>query len=127
MILIVLISLIILEAVHEGLYDRGLKRWSDLPESLFLIVIIYGVVFIQAEWIWILIYILYRYSFFDAIYNLCAGNNILYTGETKFYGRTLNAIFNKIGKMFPKPHVLFITKLMSLTTAVGLTWWFWPF
>ena len=127
MIFIILISLIILEAIYEAIRDNGNKTPSGVVEWFFLAVMLVGTIELDADRIWYLIYVLYRYALFATLYNLIRKLRWDYLGSTKIYDNVLTWIFIKIGKMFPKPHVLFITKLISLTAAVGLTWRFWPF
>jgi len=129
-ILVVLLSIIILEAVYEGLAHRGKKFISGLIEGLSHAVVLFGIVGLSASPIWYLIYLLYRYVIFDLVYNPVAGNKVDYVGNTKLYDKVLNWVLDKlesikVGKAgmtpFPRMPVLFITKILAAWAAIGLT------
>jgi len=124
MILIICLALIILEAIHEALRDSGSKTSAGIVEWFFLIAILYGLIEINAGRIWFLIYILYRYAIFGVLYNAIRKLKLDYLGSTKIYDRVLTWIFEKIGKFAPRPHVLFMTKIIALFSAIVLTWRF---
>ena len=121
MILIILISLIVLEAIFEAVRDNGNKTASGVVEWFYLAVVVIGLIEISAPRIWYLIYVLYRYALFGILYNAIRKLRFDYLGTTKIYDRVLTWIFSKIGKFAPKPHILFMTKLIALFAAVALT------
>lgn len=109
----VVFALIILDALKDALYDNGKKFASGTVDIFFLSAMICGVVLMQGDWIWIVIYILLRYALFDLIYNITRKLPLLYLGNTKFYDRVLTKFPNVT-------HFLFITKLMALISAGAL-------
>jgi len=130
MILIVLLLIIILEAVYEALRDRGKKLPSGILEGLSHAIMLVGIISLQTSPIWYLIYILYRYAIFDFVYNSMVGKDPLYLGNTKLYDKALNWILDKIEKiktgkdkkiMFPRWAVLFMSKILAMWSAAGLS------
>ena len=121
MILIIVLALIILEAVHEALRDKGNKTSGGIVEWFFLIAILYGLIEVHAGRIWYLIYILYRFAIFGVLYNAIRNLALDYLGTTKLYDRVLTWFFDKVAKFAPKPHLLFMAKLIALFAAIALT------
>ena len=107
--------LIILDALKDALYDERRKYASGLADMVFLSAMIYGVVLLRGDWMWIIIYVLLRYAVFDLIYNIIRGLSLLYVGTTKPYDKLIRKIFNENAI-----HFLFITKLMALISAVAI-------
>ena len=115
--MIVLISiLVILDASKDAFYDNGKKLASGIVDMVYLSVMICGVVLMQGDWLWIVVYVLLRYVLFDLIYNLTRGLSLLYAGTTKPYDKVIRLIFNENAI-----HFLFITKLAALVAVICLT------
>ena len=111
----VIIILIILHALKESLYDRGVKTISGVVDLVYLSIMICGVVLMKGDWIWIVIYVCLRWSVFDIIYNLIRRLPIFYIGTTKPIGIVARAVFHDNAI-----HFLFITKLAAFISGVAL-------
>jgi hypothetical protein len=102
--LLLALFLIVFEAVFEGLKTQGFHVASELVEAVYLS----GVTLIVFAWInrtpWFTIipmqsflkvligYLMLRFAIFDTIWNIAAGQDLLYYGTTKLYDRILSAL-----------------------------------
>ena len=107
--------LIILDALKDALYDERRKYLAGVVDMVYLSAMICGVVLLQGDWMWIIIYVLLRYAVFDLIYNIIRGLSLLYVGTTKPYDEIIRKLFNENAI-----HFLFMTKLMALLAAGAL-------
>jgi len=107
-ILILALFLIVCEAVFEGLSIRGKHLASELIELVYRAVLtlvlfawvtgIKSIINIDVQFIRVIIgYVFLRFSIFDPIWNLAAGQPINFVGSTKLFDKFLQEIRNLWG------------------------------
>ena len=115
MILLFTILFNALEAISEGLYDRGSKLLSGIIEFvktalIVLICVLWfkGIVYYTTDkdfWSLIISFVLVRYFMFDWVYNIFRGvNSMFFIGNTK--------LFDKLLRKLP-PMIVIITKCIA--------------
>lgn len=124
MLLLIVFLLFTMEAIYEALHDQGLKIASAYIEFFYRIIVLTGLFAwfyqfkapslgeIQQE-SFVLFLIgctLFRYMFFDQIYNLLRGNRLFYIRIVKWYD-TAFRYFIKWSKL-PPDHFLFTSKVI---------------
>lgn len=119
--------LIVLEAVFEGLKTGGLYLYSEAVEFIYLILVTLMVfawlnrrfVFNQPKigmFIKVLIgYILLRFSLFDFIWNISAGQPLDYIGNTKLFDGALQFLKDMWGFSI-------IVLIKSISGFWGISW-----
>lgn len=96
--------LIVLEAVFEGLKIAGFHHASEIVEFVYLV----GVTLMAYAWlnrkyifkevkadrfiIIVLGYFLFRFSIFDSVWNIAAGQDFFYYGTTKWYDQVMTKL-----------------------------------
>lgn len=129
MLLLASILLILLEAIPEGLADRGLKTIAGVIEFVYramvtLIVFAWLIGFhlfhVEYENLFYIIggYLLLRFAIFDVVYNLIRGLSIFYIGTTKLYDKVWQWFFKVTG--FPKDQFFSMVKFIAI--LIGVTW-----
>jgi hypothetical protein len=123
--LLIATLLLLLEGAYEGLKLKDHHYISEAIEDIFL----FGVYFVTFGWnngilpqhprnpefIFIFLgVVLYRYSIFDLIHNLFAGQPITFVGKTKIYDLGIG----KLSGMW-NGHLLAMTKLIALLWGVA--------
>lgn len=139
------ISLIVLDAVGDGLRDRRFKTVAGIFETLLLTLLLGSMLFFQTLYwpvtLWpdqcallILAYAVLRYALFDVIYNLVKGNFYLFTiGNIKLFDRVHNKIINWlvnkswIGEIILPPKDIFVFVLKGLALVLGFLLIKWSF
>ena len=102
MILLFAILFNSLEAVYEGLYDKGIKLWSGIVEFVLKAIIIFvclnwfagihPMIHYEPLWKTILGFVFIRFLIFDIIYNLTRGLQWNYIGNTKIYDKLISKL-----------------------------------
>lgn len=104
---------IVLNAVGDGLNDSGNKEWGHVcnAASIGLTLSIPLIIDVNKDnWLWYLLeYTFIRFGIFDYTYNLAAGNDFNYIGNSNFYDRSL----------VNQDH-LFLPKTLSLTVGIAI-------
>ena len=110
MILLTSILLIILEGIYEGLKTRGKHIASASVEFVFLAFVTMVVLAFMSGrvtpfdypdipfWKIMLGYVFLRFGLFDLVWNVSAGQDIFYMGNTKLYDIILSW-FVEVGKV----------------------------
>ena len=120
--IIIALFLIVFEAIYEGLAIKGKNLVSEVVEFVYRAVLtlvlfawvtgIKSIINADVQFIRIIIgYVLLRFSIFDVIWNLAAGQPINFVGNTKLFDKFLQEIRNLWG-MNP----------IWLTRAIALFW-----
>lgn len=135
-LLLTIVILTLLEAVHEGLVERGLKTFGGLVEFIKLAFIAAMIPFYMgyghydyyfSDWrhlMWFLVpfiigWMCIRYALFDFIHNAAAGWNLYHIGTTKLYDRVLSWFLDeKIAQ--PRPRFFWITRTLLLAVGISL-------
>jgi len=110
--MIIYILSILLNAVGDGLNNRGIKTWGHLVNALFILLLILAPMFYSVTYLYIICYILYRIALFDIVYNLARGNKWWYIGNSNWWDR----IWSKCPIGF-----LMFFRIIMLTTAISIT------
>lgn len=131
MILLFIFLLFAFEASYEGIYDRGLKTLSGVIEFVYRTTIMTMILLWIYEipisilnnvsvplWQFILGTLLFRYMFFDQIYNLFKKHKLFYIGTIKIYDK----IFRKFLKITNFPSISFQvwTKIIFGSSGIAL-------
>jgi hypothetical protein len=89
-LLILLFLSVLLEAISEGLYDKGKKPLSKIIQGL-MIIAFFGLMYCCAKigFVWHIpvMYLLFRLLFFTFAYNKTRGLNPIYIGKTDIYDK----------------------------------------
>jgi hypothetical protein len=129
MLLLASILLILLEAISEGLADRGKKTIAGIMEFfyramvtfvVFAWLINFDIFYVKYENLFYIIggYLLLRFAIFDIVYNLVRGLPFFFIGTTKVFDKTWQWFFKVTG--FPVNHFFAMTKFLLLLIAI--TW-----
>lgn len=118
MIAICLLGLVIVDAVGDALRLKGKQILHHLAEALQIGGWLAIWAFLGFEWVYVPIYILGRLWLFDVIFNIVAGNRILYVGESDLWGLSIRGIAKLFKVQYEHPS--FIFKFMSLIAWAGL-------
>ena len=102
MYMLIILCLTALEAIYEGLYDKGIKALSGVIELIYK-VILYASLILMIQNInlfnsinkpgileMVIGFLFVRFALFDMIYNITRGNPLFYLGTTKLYDRILS-------------------------------------
>ena len=99
MILLFTILFNVLEAVYEGLYDRGIKLWSGIVEFIQKGIVVFicinwfagihPIVHFAPVWKGVVGFVFVRFLIFDVVYNLVRGLRWNYIGNTKIYDKVM--------------------------------------
>jgi hypothetical protein len=126
--LLIVTLLIILEAGHEGLADRGSKLLGGVIEAFYLLFVTFIIIMWSTGGSWTgntvgfvnmgIGYLLLRYALFDIVYNATRGVNIFFIGTTKLYDRLWKRFLD--WTRFPDIHFLLWTKLLCLLIGLSL-------
>lgn len=139
------VSLIVLDAVGDGLRDRKMKTIAGFFEFLLLFILLGSMLFFQTLYwpvtLWpdqcvllILAYAVLRYALFDVIYNLVVGNFYLFhtgTRPTKVFDRIHTKVIKWIvrkswfGQIIAPPEdiFVFVLKVSALILGASLIRW----
>lgn len=102
--LILAFFLIVFEAVFEGLKTAGLYNASEIVEFIYLAgVTLMAIAWLNQKYIFknvsadrfmfvVIGFFLLRFSLFDSIWNLAAGQDFFYYGSTKLYDITMTKL-----------------------------------
>jgi len=107
-IILIALFLIVFEAVYEGLLIRGKHIASELIELVYravLTLVLFAwvtgtksIINTDVQFIRIIVgYVFLRFSIFDPIWNLAAGQPINFVGSTKLFDKFLQEIRNLWG------------------------------
>jgi len=106
--ILIALFLIVFEAVYEGLVVRGKSLASEVVELVYravLTLVLFAwvtgaksIINIDIQFIRIIVgYVFLRFSIFDVIWNLAAGQPINFIGSTKLFDKFLQKIRNLWG------------------------------
>jgi hypothetical protein len=95
--------LIVLEGVFEGLKTAGLHYASEIVEVVYLTVVtLTAIAWLNKKYIFkvkadrfmivVIGYFLLRFSLFDSIWNIAAGQDFFYYGSTKLYDQVMTKL-----------------------------------
>jgi len=132
MLLLIIFILFSLEAIYEALFDRRHKTFSSVIELFYRIVVllsvfawIYGfkvpltISTPQDSFVLFLIGVaLFRYMFFDQVYNLVRGNRLFYIGLVKYYDQIFRWFLKKT--RFPETGFQIATKIVFGLIGISL-------
>lgn len=102
--LLLALFLILTEACFEGLRTRGYLIASELVELVYLAgVTLMAIAWLNKKYIFkdvsadrfmfvVIGYLLLRFSLFDSVWNIAAGQDLFYYGNTKLYDITMTKL-----------------------------------
>lgn len=104
---------IVLNGLGDGFNDSGNKEWGHVcnAASIGLTLSIPLIIYVdKSNWYWYLLeYTFIRFAMFDYTYNLAAGNDYDYIGNSNYYDKMLNK----------QNHLLF-PKTLSLVLGIAI-------
>lgn len=129
--LILSLFLILCEAISEGFALKGAGEVAGIMEFVYRAMITiclfawmtgeikFDREAVKPRLLWLLAgYVLLRFALFDYVFNLSAGLDLSYIGNTKIYDQIWQWAFTIIP--FAPAHVLGMLRLIAF--AIGLTW-----
>lgn len=128
MLLLISLALILLEAIYEGLADRGQKTIAGALEFLYRAATLTAVYAWFAGFMPIVTvayfgyaiagFILLRFAIFDFAYNLTVGLPMFYVGSTKVYDKAMTWFLEKTNW----PPEYFLGWIKFLLGLVAVAW-----
>ena len=109
---LILLLLVILDASGDACRLEGWQLLHHVIESFQIAGWIVVWALFDFNLVYIVMYLLGRFIAFDLVFNIWAGNEILYVGESSLYGRLIRSFADLVHQNYQ--HFMFIFKFMAL-------------